>query len=55
MASENLLRLVRLAQRLLPPLIAAVVVAFELALLPYRHQDMTLWLRLAFTAWWGLW
>ncbi|WP_347242049.1 histidine kinase [Thermus sp.] len=48
MVSENLLRLVRLAQRLLPPLIAAVVVAFELALLPYRHQDMTLWLRLGF-------
>jgi signal transduction histidine kinase len=48
MASENLIRLVRLAQRLLPPIIALVVVAFELALLPYRHQDFTLWLRLGF-------
>ena len=48
MASQNLLLLVRLAQRLLPPAIALVVVVFELALLPYRHQDFALWFRLGF-------
>ncbi|GLV49014.1 sensor histidine kinase [Thermus sp. LT1-2-5] len=48
MASQSLYRLVRLAQRLLPPLIALVVVAFEVALLPYRHVDALLWLRLGF-------
>ncbi|WP_234553284.1 sensor histidine kinase [Thermus caliditerrae] len=48
MASLNLYRLIRLAQRLLPPLIAGVVVVFELALLPYRHVDSVLWLRLGF-------
>ncbi|MFX5061347.1 hypothetical protein ABTC83_19490, partial [Acinetobacter baumannii] len=48
MASHSLYRLVRLAQRLLPPLIASVVVVFELALLPYRHVDSLLWLRLGF-------
>jgi len=48
MASHNVLRLVRLAQRLLPPAIALVVVVFELALLPFRHQDATLWFRLGF-------
>ncbi|WP_117236754.1 sensor histidine kinase [Thermus sediminis] len=48
MASENLVRLVRLAQGLLPPVIALVVVVYELAFLPYRHQDLTLWFRLGF-------
>ncbi len=48
MISGDLHRLVRLAQKALPPLIFVVVVVFELALLPYRHQDLILWVRLGF-------
>lgn len=50
MASHGLYRLVHLAQWLLPPLIAAVVVVFELALLHSHHGDSLLWLRLGFYA-----
>jgi signal transduction histidine kinase len=48
MGAEGLYRLVRLAQRFLPPAILVVVVLFELTLLPYRHQGFTFWLRLGF-------
>ncbi|MGQ9753937.1 MAG: sensor histidine kinase [Thermaceae bacterium] len=48
MGTEGLYRLVRLAQRFLPIAILAVVVFFEISLLPYRHQDLTFWLRLGF-------
>ncbi|MGQ9511161.1 MAG: sensor histidine kinase, partial [Thermaceae bacterium] len=48
MGTEGLYRLVRLAQRFLPIAILAVVVFFEISLLPYRHQDSTFWLRLGF-------
>ncbi|MER3536720.1 MAG: histidine kinase [Thermus sp.] len=48
MGTEGLYRLVRLAQKFLPPAILVVVVLFELTLLPYRHQDFAFWLRLGF-------
>ncbi len=41
-------RLVRLAQRALPPLIVGVVLLFELLLWPYRADDPTFWVRLGF-------
>ncbi|GAA6735300.1 sensor histidine kinase [Thermus oshimai] len=48
MLGTSLYGLVRLAQRVLPPLIALAVVLFEVALLPYRHADFAFWVRLGF-------
>ena len=48
MTEHSLYRLVRLAQRLLPPAIALVVLAFELALSPFDHTSALFWLRLGF-------
>ncbi|GGM91515.1 sensor histidine kinase [Thermus composti] len=48
MASHSVYRLVRLAQKFLPPAIALVVVAFELALSPFDHTSALFWLRLGF-------